>query len=86
MQGKQAVLTVVNPDLKNAAETEIAVRGAQIHDSKVTVLTSTDMRAHNTLDQPHALEARQDESPMPGPQFVYTFKPASVTRLELSLS
>ena len=86
IKNKTAVLTVVNPDLKKAVETEIAVRSAQIHSSKITVLTSTDMRAHNTLDQPHALEPRQDESPMGGSSFVYTFKPASVTRLELSLS
>ncbi len=86
VRGKQAVLTVVNPDLKNAAETEIAVRGAQIRDAKITVLTSTDMRAHNTLDQPHALEPKQDASPAGGSPFVYSFKPASVTRLDLSLS
>ncbi|MBV8864646.1 MAG: alpha-L-arabinofuranosidase, partial [Acidobacteriaceae bacterium] len=86
IKGKQAVLTVVNPDLKNAAETEIAVRSAQIHSAKITVLTSTNMRAHNTLDQPHALEPMEDASATGGTPLVYSFKPASVTRLEFTLS
>lgn len=84
IHGKTAVLTVVNPDLKNEQETEIAIRGAKIQNVKATVLTATDMHAHNTLDQPHALEPKTDGSTGgSGSPLVYRFKPASVTRLDL---
>ena len=86
VQGKQAVLTVVNPHLKNPQETEIVVRGAQISGVKATVLTSTDMHVHNTFDQPHALQPKQDNNVKTGSPLVYTFAPASVTRLDLSLT
>lgn len=85
VKGKQAILTVVNPDLKNAQDTEIVMRGASIQDAKATVLTASDMRAHNTLAQPHALEPKEEAAIAGGPGLQYTFKPASVTRLELSI-
>lgn len=84
IHGKIAVLTVVNPDLKNEQETEIAIRGVKIQSVKATVLTAPDMHAHNTLDQPHALEPKMDGSVGGGGSpLVYRFKPASVTRLDL---
>ncbi len=86
VKGKNATLTIVNPDLRNAQETEIAVQGARVTAARATVLTSTDMRAHNTLDQPHALEPKTDNSVAAGSPFVYKFVPASVTRLDLTLS
>ena len=86
IQGKQAVLTVVNPDLKNVTETEIIVRAARIASAKATVLTAGDVHAHNSFDQPKALEPKTDENVNAGSPFVYRFAPASVTKLELSLS
>ena len=86
LKGKQATLTIVNPDLKHAQETEIAIRGARVASASATVLSSTDMRAHNTLDQPHALEPKSEKNVSVGSPFVYKFAPASVTCLELTLS
>ncbi|HEX4165639.1 MAG TPA: alpha-L-arabinofuranosidase C-terminal domain-containing protein [Bryobacteraceae bacterium] len=86
IKGKQATLTIVNPDLKNFQETEIAIQGARVSTARATVLTSTDMRAHNTLDQPHGLEPKTDDSVRVGSPFVYKFAPASVTRLDLTFS
>ncbi len=86
LAGKQAVLTIVNPDLKNAQETEIAIRGSQVVSAKATVLTSSDMHAHNTLDQPRALEPSGSTGIPVASPFVYKFAPASVTRLDLALS
>jgi len=48
------------------------------------VLTSTDIHAHNTFDQPHALEPTEKPAQSASP-FVYSFAPASVTRLEFDL-
>ncbi len=86
IKGSAITLTVVNPDLKNAQETVVAVRGERVGSVKATVFTSTDMRAHNTLDEPNALEPKSDEIPKPGPVLIYRFKPASVTRLDLVLA
>jgi alpha-L-arabinofuranosidase len=84
--GKKALLTVVNPHLKNAQETEISVRGARIESVSATVLTSTDPRAHNTLDRPHALEPKKEAARPGAAPLIYTFAPASVTSLEISLA
>jgi alpha-N-arabinofuranosidase len=86
MQGKKALLTVVNPHLKNARETEISVRGARIESVSATVLTSTDPRAHNTLDQPHALEPKKEAARPGATPLMYSFAPTSVTSLEISLA
>lgn len=86
VKSKQAILTVVNPDLKNAQDTEIVMRGASIQSAKAIVLTASDMRAHNTLDQPHVLEPREEAAIAGWPGLHYTFKPASVTRLAISIA
>lgn len=85
VRGKQAVLTMVNPDLKNAQETTVAVRGAKVGAARATVLASADMHAHNTFTEPHALEPKT-ESITVGKPFIYRFEPASVTRLDLTLT
>ena len=84
LHGKHMVLTVVNPHVQNAEDTEINVHGARISDARATVLTSTDIHVHNTFDQPHALEPTEKPAQSASP-FVYSFAPASVTRLEFDL-
>ncbi len=85
IKGGKAVLTIVNPDLKNAQETEIVMRGRQLQGAMATVLTSTDMRAHNTLDKTHGLEPKK-ENGLSGNPLRFSFAPASVTCLEINLS
>jgi alpha-L-arabinofuranosidase len=85
LHGKRAVLTVVNPDVKNAQETEIDVLGARISSVRATTLTSSDIHARNTFDEPHALEPISKHGAGRSP-LMYHFEPASVTRLELELS
>lgn len=86
IQGKRAVLTVVNPDVKNPQETEIAVRGSRITAARATVLTASDIHARNTFEQPRGLEPSASEDISAGTPLVYRFAPASVTRLDLELS
>lgn len=86
LKEKEAVLTMVNPDLKNALETTITVRGRQISSVDSTVLTATDMHAHNTFEQPRALMPRTQPTIKPASPFVFRFEPASVTCLRLQLS
>jgi alpha-N-arabinofuranosidase len=85
LHGKHMALTVVNPHTQNAQETEITIRGARISDARATVLTANDVHAHNTFDQPHALEPTEKPVQSASP-FVYSFAPASVTRLEFDLA
>ena len=85
IQGKHAVLTVVNPDIRNAQETEIAVRGSRFSELRATVLTSSDIHAHNTFEQPHAVEPMVKMLSVSSPA-TYTFAPASVTCLEFDLA
>jgi alpha-N-arabinofuranosidase len=83
---KQAVLTVVNPDAQNPQEAEINVRGSRVTSVVATVLSSSDIHARNTFDQPEALKPVQDKNVTAGSPFTYRFAPASVTKLELTLS
>jgi alpha-N-arabinofuranosidase len=84
MKDKHVVLTVVNPDARTPQSTEIDVRGAHVSAARASVLSSTDIRAHNTFDTPHALEPIES-SVDNGSPWVYKFSPASVTRLEFDL-
>jgi alpha-N-arabinofuranosidase len=85
LHGKHVVLTVVNPDTQNAQETEINVRGSKISGVRATVLTSSDIHAHNTFEQPHAVMPVEDTKIASGSPLTYRFAPASVTRLEFDL-
>jgi alpha-N-arabinofuranosidase len=86
VKNNRAVLTVVNRDIQNAQETAIDIRNRRLTNVRATVLTSTDIHAHNTFDTPHALEPKPDNNVNLGSPLNYTFAPASVTRLDLDLA
>lgn len=86
VQAKRAVLTVVNPDVRNAQETEISFRGSRIASVRATVLSAPDIHARNTFDQPNAVKPAEDTHVRSGSPLTYTFAPASVTRLDFELS
>ncbi len=86
LHGKHAVLTVVNPDLKNAQTASIEVPGGgRLSNLKALVLMSSDMHAHNTFDQQNAIEP-VDKTGVGDSGSAFEFAPASVTRLEFDLS
>ena len=86
LNGKQLVLTVVNPHHEQPREAEIAVRGATVRAGQVRTLSSTDIHAHNSFANPHALEPKDAELSASGATIVFQFPPASVTRLLLTLT
>ena len=86
LHAKHAVLTIVNPDTSNAQETQITVNGSRISNVQATVLTSSDIKAHNTFEQPNALKPSQAAVTATGSPLVYSFAPASVTKLEFDLA
>ncbi len=86
LHGKELVLTVVNPNVSEARETTIALRGASVATGSATVLTSSDIHARNTFAQPTALEPQTKTVTGSGAAIPFVFPAASVTRLTLSLA
>jgi alpha-N-arabinofuranosidase len=61
LRDKQLTLTVVNPHAADARETTIAIRGATVRDGRASVLTATDLRAHNSFEHPGALAPPEEK-------------------------
>jgi alpha-N-arabinofuranosidase len=85
LHGKDLTLTVVNPHVSEARETEIMVRGASLRSGATTTLSHSDLHARNTFDQRHAVTPQRRELQVPATGLVLQIPPASVTKLELSL-
>ena len=85
LRDKELLLTVTNADLRQTRETEIAVRGASIKSVKVTTLSASDIHAHNSFDNPRAIEPKESQAAATGTTLVQRFAPASVTRLQITL-
>jgi alpha-L-arabinofuranosidase len=79
------VLTVVNPDVVAARETEILVRDARIQSGTVTTLTHSDIHAHNSFEQRGVVAPQTKALPGNGVSVTVTFPAASVTKLVLAL-
>jgi alpha-L-arabinofuranosidase len=84
LHDKELVLTVVNPHVSATREAKIGIRGASLKSGTATTLTHSDIHAHNTFDQ---REVVSPQTKMLSFQrdIAYTFPPASVTKLTLSL-
>jgi alpha-N-arabinofuranosidase len=81
----ELVLTVVNPHVSTAREAKIGIRGASLKSGTATTLANSDMHAHNTFDQREVLSPQSKTLDFPRGDLVYSFAPASVTKLTLSL-
>ena len=86
LRDKTVTLTVTNPDIQNAQETEIALRGATIKDVQVITLTHKDIHAHNSFENPRAIEPQPGKAAISGGTVRCSFAPASVTRLQITLA
>lgn len=83
---KELVLTVVNPSTSDARDAEISLRGAKLGSWRARTLTSSDIHAHITFDNPHALEPKDTQGTASGEGMPYRFPAASVTRLQIELA
>ena len=86
LREKDLTVTVVNPHATDARACAIAVRGADVRDGRATVLSSTDLRAHNSFAQPNALAPKDAPVVVRAGAVQHTFPAASVTRLRLALA
>jgi alpha-N-arabinofuranosidase len=85
LNGKQLTVTVTNPHLSEPRETEIVVRGARAATAQAQVLATPDVHAHNTFENPKAVQPRNEPVTVSAGAISYRFAPASVTRLQISL-
>jgi alpha-L-arabinofuranosidase len=85
LHDKELVLTVVNPHVSAMREAKIAIRGASLKSGTATTLTSSDIHAHNTLDQREVVGPKTKALDIQREDLFYGFAPASVTKLALSL-
>jgi alpha-N-arabinofuranosidase len=83
---KELVLTVVNPNVSDATEAEIAVRGASIKSGTATTLTNPDIHAHNTFEQRDAVKPQTSSVEAGSKVLRHAFPAASVTTLKLALA
>jgi alpha-N-arabinofuranosidase len=83
--GKALVVTVTNPHVTQARDTSLEVPGATVSSGTMTTLTSADIHAHNTFEEPDTLTPHTSELQSSGPKLTITFPPASVTKLILRL-
>jgi alpha-L-arabinofuranosidase len=85
LRDRVLTLTVTNPDVAEAREAEIAIRGGSVRSARATTLASRDVHDHNTFDAPRAVAPAEAEVAVSGTPFAYRFPAASVTKLELAL-
>jgi alpha-N-arabinofuranosidase len=86
LQGKSLTLTVVNPSVTEPRETQIHIHSASAVSASATVLTSSDIHAHNTFQQPDVVTPKRAPVSVTGSLARFIFPPASVTKLQFDLS
>jgi len=86
LREKRLTLTVTNPGLDQIREAEIGLRGARVTAGQVVTLAAPDVHAHNTFENPRAVEPHTGQIEASGSTLTYRFPPASVTKLELALA
>jgi alpha-N-arabinofuranosidase len=86
LHGKELVLTAVNPNVSSPLEAEIAVRGARVSSASATVLTATDIHAHNTFVDHQAVAPKSQPIEVRGEGVFFRFPAASVSKLTLQLT
>jgi len=85
VRGDAVTLTVTNPHLTEARETEIALRGASPRSVTATTLAARDVHDHNTFEAPRTVAPATANVPRSAAPFVYRFPAASVTKLEITV-
>jgi len=76
---------VTNPSLDQARETEIVVRGGTVRSAAALMLSERDAHAHNSFEAPRAVEPKTAAITVKGSGTVFSFPPASVTRITFAL-
>jgi alpha-N-arabinofuranosidase len=83
VKGKSVTLTVTNMHVTESIEARILLGEAQLRELRQTILSHSDIHAHNTFQQPAEITPETSEIVMKGDDLAFTFPPASVVRLDL---
>ena len=87
VKDKTLTLTVTNPHVSDAQEVEIVVRGAAPGAVKGAQISAPDIQAHNTFANPNAVGIKDATvAAVQNGVLVHRFPPASVTRLQFTLT
>ncbi len=88
LKERELTLTVVNSRIGEPVEAAIRLLGdAQVVEGRETLLTHSDIHAHNTFDAPDTVRLSDTHGvPLSGRVFSHVFAPQSITRLELKLA
>jgi alpha-N-arabinofuranosidase len=86
LHDKELTVTVVNPSVSDARAAEIVIRGATVKSGSATVLTNSDIHAHNTFVQKNVIVPETKNVEIKAAALNYVFPPASVTKLSLTMS
>jgi alpha-N-arabinofuranosidase len=85
VNGSQLTLTVTNPSIDRPREAEIQVHGGTPKSVTGVTLAASDPRAHNTFEDPRAVEPKTVAVTLKGAAIVHLFPPASLTKLTITL-
>jgi alpha-L-arabinofuranosidase len=85
LRDKELTLTVVNPHVSEPRDAQVVVRGARIKGASATVLTHTDIHAHNTFTEKDVVAPRTQSAEVKGDILSLQFPAASVTKLGVQL-
>jgi alpha-N-arabinofuranosidase len=85
LHDKELTVTVVNPSVSDARDAEIVIRGATVKSGSATVLTNSDIHAHNPFAAKDVVVPETKNVDIKGAALNYVFPPASVTKLSLTL-
>ena len=85
LRERELTVTVTNPSLDQARTAEIAVRGGSVRSAAGVTLAAADPHAHNTYQNPRAVEPKEIAVKVTSGGITHQFPPASVTRLTISL-
>ncbi len=85
LRDKELVLTVVNPHVSEARETEVGIRGGSLKSGTATTLTHSDIHAHNSFADRDLVSPKTRALDFKGRTLIYSFPPASVSKLALTL-
>jgi alpha-N-arabinofuranosidase len=85
VNGKQLTVTVTNPSMEQAREAEIVVRGGAVQSAAGMMLAENDAHAHNSFEAPREVAPKAVAVSVRGPGTVFSFPPASVTRITFGL-
>ena len=88
LTGKTLTLTVVNPHLTDAQETQIMLRGGATAASATAMVLGggEDVHVHNTFAEPENVKTRTVPATVSGSSVSFTFPASSVVKLTVQLS